>query len=65
MVLLIPEDLQLPGWTLAISIRDFVLALTVGCIVFTTFVKATTIFPIMKYFGLIDLEDHEEAEYLK
>lgn len=65
MVLLIPEDMKLPGWTLAISIHDFVLALTVGCIVFTTFVKATTIFPIMKYFGLIDLEDHEEAEYLK
>jgi len=50
MVLLIPEDLVISGWTLDISVRDFVLALTVGCIVFTTFVKATTIFPIMRYF---------------
>ncbi len=50
MVLLIPENLAVPGWTLEMPVRDFVLALTVGCIVFTTFVKATTIFPIMRHF---------------
>ncbi len=50
MVLLIPENLIVPGWNLDMTIRDFVLALTVGCITFTTFVKATTIFPIMRHF---------------
>lgn len=43
MALFIPADFTLPGWTLDTSIRDFVLALTVGCVVFTTFFKATTI----------------------
>lgn len=65
MVLLIPADLVLPGWTLDMSVQDFVLALTVGCIVFTTFVKATTIFPIMKKLGIMEFALDEEAEYLK
>lgn len=43
LALFIPEDFTLAGWPLETSIRDFVLALTVGCIVFTTFIKATTI----------------------
>lgn len=46
MALFIPADFMMPGWTLETSVRDFVLALTVGCIIFTTFVKATTI-PMM------------------
>lgn len=65
MVLLIPENLALPGWTLEMSVRDFILAITVGCIVFTTFVKATTIFPIMKRFGMVELTEDEEVERFK
>lgn len=65
MVLLIPEALTVPGWNLPIGVRDFVLALTVGCIVFTTFVKATTIFPLMKKFDLVGFGDGESVEYLK
>lgn len=65
MVLLIPETLSVPGWNLPMSVRDFVLALTVGCIVFTTFVKATTIFPLMKKFDLVGFGENERAEYLK
>lgn len=65
MVLLIPEDLTLPGWTMDISVRDFILALTVGCIVFTTFIKATTIFPLLKRFGLLEFGEDEEAEIIK
>lgn len=65
MALLIPESLTLSGWTLDMSVRDFILALTVGCIVFTTFVKATTIFPIMKKLRLLDFADDETIETLK
>ncbi len=65
MVMLIPETLAVPGWSLPMGIRDFVLALTVGCIVFTTFVKATTIFPLMKKFDLVGFGESERVEYLK
>ncbi len=43
MALFIPADFRPEGWMLETGVRDFVLALTVGCIIFTTFVKATTI----------------------
>lgn len=65
MVLLIPENLALEGWTLPMGVRDFALALTVGCIVFTTFVKATTIFPMMRKFDLVGFGKEERLEYLK
>lgn len=65
MVMLIPETLTVPGWNLPMGVRDFVLALTVGCIVFTTFVKATTIFPLMKKFDLVGFGESERVEYLK
>ncbi len=65
MVLLIPESLTLPDWMFAISIRDFVLALTVGCITFTTFIKATTIIPLMKHFHIDKLHEIEEVEHVE
>lgn len=48
MALMIPSDFNPSWWTLSTSIHDFVLALTIGCIVFTTFVKATTIPMVLK-----------------
>ena len=65
MVLLIPESLTITGWDFPFSIRDFVLALTVGCIVFTTFIKATTIIPFMKYFHIDKLHEIEEVEHVE
>lgn len=65
MVLLIPESLTISGWDFPFSIRDFVLALTVGCIVFTTFIKATTIIPLMKHFGIDKLHEIEEVEHVE
>jgi len=65
MVLLIPESLTLTGWNFSFSIRDFVLALTVGCIVFTTFIKATTIIPLMKHFNIDKLHEIEEVEHVE
>lgn len=63
MVFLIPENLNLPGWNLAISPRDFLLSLTIGCIAFTLFIKATTIKHFVRYFKLDSFTPVEEIEY--
>ena len=52
IVMLIPEDLEIAGWTLSYSPRDFILALTIGCILATLFIKALTIGPMIKRFKL-------------
>lgn len=48
IVLLIPETTTVPGWTLDYSVRDLLLALTVGCILATLFVKAPLIGTIVR-----------------
>lgn len=64
MALLIPADLSIPGWTLDIAVREFVLGLTVGCVVFTLFIKALTITPMMKKLH-IDCETDDCAHHSK
>lgn len=49
IVLLIPEDLAIPGWEYTYSPRDFILALTTGCILATLFIKAPLIGKIMSW----------------
>lgn len=63
MVLLIPDDLTVPGWTIDMSVKEFILALTVGCIFATLFIKATTISNLMKKLKLDVLTPVEEVEY--
>ncbi len=63
MVLLVPKDLTLPFWPLSLTPQEFLLALTVGCICATLFVKATTIRSFMKKLGLDKRSDLEEIEY--
>lgn len=48
IVLLIPDDLEPSGWTYDFSPKDFLLALTIGCILATLFVKAMTIGPFIR-----------------
>lgn len=62
MVLLIPDDLSFPGWDLSTSPKDFLLALTVGCIFATLFIKATTIQTFMRRLKLDALTDIEVVE---
>jgi monovalent cation:H+ antiporter, CPA1 family len=62
MVLLIPADLSFPGWSLSLSPKDFLLALTVGCIFATLFIKATTIQRFMRILKLNELTDIEKVE---
>ncbi len=63
MVLLIPDDFMVTGWSLATSPKEFLLALTVGCIGATLFIKATTIKPFIRHFKLDALTKLEEVEY--
>ena len=65
IVLLIPADLSIPGWTLALSVQQFLLVLTVSCIFATLFLKAPTIGPMirrLKVDSLTDLEKVAEEE---
>ncbi len=63
LVLLIPHDLTIPNWTLSITPREFILALTIGCIFFTIFVKATTIKLLMHHLYLDRMTESEQAAY--
>jgi CPA1 family monovalent cation:H+ antiporter len=36
------------GWNYDFSIKDFLMVLTIGCIMFTLLVKAVSIKPLMK-----------------
>lgn len=63
MALFIPANFTMVHWPLETSVRDFVLALTVGCIIFTTFVKATTIPVMLKKLKITDPTLVESADY--
>ena len=64
MVLLVPENLTLPHWSVqGVSVRDFLLSLTLGCVVFSVFVKTLTIGPLIRRFKIDKLHEIEEFEY--
>jgi CPA1 family monovalent cation:H+ antiporter len=62
MVLLIPEDLALAGWSLAYSPREFIMGLTIGCIFTTLFLKATTIKPLAHKLHTDELTETEQLQ---
>lgn len=63
MVLIIPDTFTISNWPLETSPKEFLLALTVGCIAATLFVKATTIKKFIQTFKLDTLTETEELEY--
>ncbi|WAK01421.1 cation:proton antiporter [Methylobacter sp. YRD-M1] len=65
MVLLIPDNLSLPGWTYSFSIKEFITAMTIGCIYFTLLIKATTIGKIIRLLKIDSLSSQEEMSYHK
>jgi CPA1 family monovalent cation:H+ antiporter len=65
MVLLIPSDLTVPGWTFDFSLKQFVAALTIGSIYFTLLIKATTIGRVMSALKIDALTAEEEVGYHK
>jgi len=62
MVLLIPTDLTVAGWNLPIPPQEFLLAITVGCIAATLFIKAPTIQLLMRRLKLDELTPIEMIE---
>lgn len=56
IVLIIPEDFTIEGWTYAYSPRDFLLALTIGCILATLFIKAPMIKPMMRRYKIVEFD---------
>lgn len=63
MVLLIPDTWRPEGWSFTYTPKEFIMALTIGCIYATLFVKAVTIGPMIKRMGLDSLTDVEKVEY--
>lgn len=63
MVLLIPADWRPADWAHAYSPQEFILALTIGCIYATMFIKALTIGPLIRKMKLDQLSDIEAIEY--
>jgi len=63
MVLIIPDDFVVNNWPLATSPKDFLLALTIGCIAGTLFIKATTMKAFIRKFKIDALTNVEEIEY--
>jgi len=63
MVLMIPDDFTMSAWTLPYSIKDFLTVITIGSIMFTLFIKAPTMAPMMRKFGVTKLHELEEVEY--
>ena len=61
IVLLIPENFTVEGWTFEHPPRDFLLALTIGCILATLFIKAPLIGPIMRKLNIDQDEPLKEA----
>lgn len=62
MVLLIPASYVPTGWNFDFTVREFVLALTVGCIYATLFIKATTIGLFIKKMKIDELSPLAEVQ---
>ncbi len=65
MVLLIPNDLSLPSWNYEFSIKEFLVAITIGSIYFTLMIKAMTIGKVIRWLKIDALLPHEQMSYFK
>lgn len=63
MVLLIPDTLSVPGWEYSFTPKELILALTVGCVFATLFIKATTIGSLIRKLRLNTFTPLEEINY--
>jgi CPA1 family monovalent cation:H+ antiporter len=62
IVLLIPDDLAVQGWQYEYSPKEFILALTTGCILATLFIKAPLMGKVMSWLK-IDQPDPLKTAY--
>ncbi len=63
LVFLIPDTYIPEGWGYVFTPKEFILALTIGCIYATLFIKATTIGHFIKKLNIDRLHRMEEVEY--
>lgn len=54
IIMTLPNDLTVTGWTLDSTPKEFLLAVTVATILFSTFVKAPSMERLMKHFNLTE-----------
>lgn len=59
MIMLLPTDLTISGWTLTTSPSELIKAFVIGCITFSLVVKATTFGSLMRYFKVGDYSAEE------
>ncbi len=65
MVLLIPDNISLPNWHYDFSIKEFIVAITIGCIYFSLLIKATTIGRVIQWLKIDALLPYEQLSYYK
>jgi CPA1 family monovalent cation:H+ antiporter len=65
MVLLIPDNISLPDWPYEFSIKEFIIAITIGSIYFTLLVKANTIGKVVRWLKIDALLPYEQLSYYK
>lgn len=65
MVLLIPDDISVVNWSYEFSVKEFIIAITIGSIYFTLLVKATTIGKVVHWLKIDALLPYEQLSYFK
>lgn len=64
MVLMIPDDFMVANWNFTeFTPKEFITAITIACIYFTLFIKATTIGPLLRFLKLDELNAVEQIEH--
>jgi CPA1 family monovalent cation:H+ antiporter len=65
MVLLIPDNITLDNWPYDFSIKEFLIAITIGSIYFTLLIKANTLGKVVRWLKIDALLPHEQLSYFK
>jgi len=65
LVLLVPKDISIPGWSLNLSVQEFLLVITMASIFATLFIKAPTIGPLMNRLNIGTFTDMEKIAALQ
>jgi monovalent cation:H+ antiporter, CPA1 family len=60
MLLFIPENFYIEGWSMDISPKEFLSVVVISCIVFTLMIKATTIKLLIQKMGIANLSLQEQ-----
>lgn len=64
-LLMIPEDITVPGWSFDTSVKEAITTMVISCILFTTFVKAMMLEYFVEKMGLSKFSHLETLETLE